>query len=80
MLFRSPPAIANDYVKMQAPKAMAIRPNGSRIAAETGATLAEAEAKALAKCADPNTPYFPCFLYAANDTVILPLRRTEARR
>jgi hypothetical protein len=70
------PDLARDYAKMHAPKAMAIRPTGPKITAETGATLAEAEAKALASCTDPDSPY-PCFLYAANDDVILPLRRTE---
>jgi hypothetical protein len=75
-VFDTPPALALDYVKMRAPKAMAIRPVGPKIAAESGATLAEAEAKALARCTDPDSPY-PCFLYAANDDVILPLRRTE---
>ena len=78
-LVSSPPAVASDYVAMRAPKAMAIRPSGQKIVAETGATLAEAEAKALAKCTDPDSP-FPCFLYASNNDVILPLRRTEARR
>jgi hypothetical protein len=62
---------------MQQPKAMAIRSGRVRIA--TGATLAEAEAKALASCNDDQSPY-PCFLYAANEKVVLPQRRTEAQR
>jgi uncharacterized caspase-like protein len=75
-LFSPAPKVATDYVKMRAPKAMAIGPQGSKIAAETGATLQEAQAKALSKCTDPDSPY-PCFIYAVNDTVILPQRRTE---
>jgi hypothetical protein len=58
---------------------MAIRPDGRpgpTLVAETGATAAEAQSKALAKCNDPDLPY-PCFLYAVNDAVILPQRRTE---
>jgi hypothetical protein len=74
--FDTPPSIAHDYVKMRSPKAMAIRPLGPKLTAESGATLAEAEAKALAKCTDPDSPY-PCFLYAENDNVVLPLRKTE---
>jgi hypothetical protein len=74
--FETPPSVAQDYVKMRSPKAMAIRPVGTKLTAETGATLAEAEAKALAKCTDPDSPY-PCFIYAQNDNVVLPQRRTE---
>jgi hypothetical protein len=77
--FETPPSIAHDYLKMRSPKAMAIRPSGPKLTAESGATLAEAEAKALAKCTDPDSPY-PCFLYAENDNVVLPLRRTEPRQ
>jgi hypothetical protein len=75
-LFELPPKKAIDYVKMRAPKAMAISAAGLKIEAETGATLQEAQAKALAKCNDPDSPY-PCFIYAVNDNVILPQRRTE---
>lgn len=78
-LFVTPPQKARDYLKMRAPKAMAIRPGSPSVTAETGATVAEAEAKALAKCTDPDSPY-PCFLYAVNDNVVLPLRRTEPGR
>ena len=66
------------YQTMQQPKAMALRP-GRRIKIATGATLAEAETKALASCNDDESP-FPCFLYAANEKVVLPQRRTEAQR
>jgi hypothetical protein len=75
-LFASPPKEALDYVAMGEPKAMAIRPSGPRIATATGSSLAQAEAQALAKCVDHDSP-FPCFLYAANQQTILPQRRTE---
>jgi hypothetical protein len=67
---------AHDYATLSAPKAMAIRALGPKFKVATGRTLAEAEAKALAACND-DAPY-PCILYAANDKVILPQRRTEA--
>ena len=75
-LFASPPKEAVDYVAMGEPKAMAIRPSGPRIAIATGSSLAQAEAQALAKCADHDSP-FPSFLYGANQQTILPQRRTE---
>jgi hypothetical protein len=75
-LYLEPPKEAHEYARMREPKAMAIRPLGPKVVVESAATLAEAEAKALAKCADPDSP-FPCFIYAANNQVILPQRRTE---
>jgi hypothetical protein len=77
--FRSDPqkdSALTGYSKLNGPKAMAIRPNASKIAVGTGDTVAEAEAKALAACNDPD-PAYPCFLYAVGDKVVLPLRRTE---
>ncbi len=78
-LFSSPPNEALEYAKMREPKAMAIRPAGPKIAIATGATLAEAEARALSQCSVADSP-FPCFLYAANQATILPQRRTEAQQ
>jgi hypothetical protein len=78
-LYATPPKAATDYAHMRGPKAMAIRTDGRpgpTLVAETGATAVEAQSKALAKCTDPDSPY-PCFLYAVNDTVVLPQRRTE---
>jgi hypothetical protein len=75
-LFADPPKEVRDYPRMREPKAMAIRPWDVKIFAESGATLVEAEAKVLAKCADPESA-FPCFIYAANNQTILPQRRTE---
>lgn len=65
-----------DYVGLAEPKAMAIH-SSPRVRIASGATLAEAEAKALAACNDAD-PAYPCFLYARNMQVVLPQRRTEA--
>ena len=77
-LFAVPPSEALEYARMREPKAMAIRPLGPKIAVATGGTLAEAEARALAQCSMPDSPY-PCFLYAANQATILAQRHTEAQ-
>ena len=77
-LFAAPPSEALEYARMREPKAMAIRPLGPKIAVATGGTLAEAEARALAQCSVPDSPY-PCFLYAANQATILAQRHTEAQ-
>jgi hypothetical protein len=78
-LFLRPPHEAIEYAGLRAPKAMAIRPLGPRIAIATAASLPEAEAEALARCTVPDSP-FPCFLYAVNDQTILPQRRTEPQQ
>ena len=78
-LYETTPKEANEYAAMREPKAMAIRPIGPKIAIAGGRTLAEAEAAALARCTDANSPY-PCFIYAANGQTILPQRRTEPTR
>jgi hypothetical protein len=64
------------YAALSAPKAMAIRPNGGRVNIATGASLTEAQSKALAACNDDLDPA-PCFVYAVNERVILDQRRTE---
>jgi hypothetical protein len=69
----------SSYGKLRGPKAMAIRPNGSRIMTATGKTVSEAESKALAACNESESA-FPCFLYVVNDKVVLPQRRTEPIR
>lgn len=66
------------YAAMPEPKAMAIH-SSPRVKVAGGASLAEAEAKALAACNDPD-PAYPCFIYARNGQVVLPQRRTEAHR
>jgi hypothetical protein len=81
-LYEKPPKEAQEYATMREPKAMAIRAtgkDGAKIAIAGGRTLAEAEALALARCTDPDSP-FPCFLYAVNGKTILPQRRTEPTR
>jgi hypothetical protein len=64
------------YSALSAPKAMAIRPNGGRVNIASGASLIEAQSKALAACND-DLNQFPCFVYAVNEQVILDQRRTE---
>ena len=78
-LYETPPKEAKEYATMREPKAMAIRPVGPKIVIAGGRTLPEAEAQALARCTDADSP-FPCFLYAANGQTILPERRTEPTR
>jgi hypothetical protein len=78
-LFVRPPSEAIEYAKMRQPKAMAIRPQGLKIAIATAASLPEAEAQALARCNEAGSP-FPCILYAANDQTILPQRHTEPQQ
>jgi len=68
-----------EYAKLPDPKAMAIAPSPVRIRVGTGSSVAEAEAKALAAC-NEDDPAYPCFVYAVNDRVVLPQRRTEASR
>jgi caspase domain-containing protein len=68
-----------EYAKLPDPKAMAIAPSPVRIRVGTGSSVAEAEAKALAAC-NEDDPAYPCFIYAVNDRVVLPQRRTEASR
>jgi hypothetical protein len=69
----------SEYPTLAQPKAMAIRPHGSRIYTAAGKTVVEAEGKALAACNVPESAY-PCFLYAVNDRVVLSQRRTEPGR
>jgi hypothetical protein len=78
-LFIRPPSEAIEYAKLRQPKAMAIRPQGLKIAIATAASLPEAEAQALARCNEAGSP-FPCILYAANDQTILPQRHTEPQQ
>ena len=72
----------NDYASLPAPKAVAIRAVHTHFSVISGAkSKAEAERRALADCkdSDPKTTY-PCFLYASDDLVVLPERRTEPSR
>ncbi|GJD47254.1 hypothetical protein AFCDBAGC_5147 [Methylobacterium cerastii] len=71
--------VVQRYGGMSEPKAMAVRPNGAIFTARNGAGVAEAEAAALTACNAKTSP-FPCFLYAVNNQVVLPQRRTEPTR
>jgi hypothetical protein len=71
--------ILEGYPKLKSPKAVAIRPTGARFITASGSSIADAEAKALAACNDADAST-PCLLYAVNDRVVLPQRRTEASR
>jgi hypothetical protein len=69
------------YFALGEPKAMTIHPWGF-LFISSGGTIKEAQETALAKCnADPRRKSRdgPCFLYAINNTVVLPERRTSAK-
>jgi hypothetical protein len=67
------------YANRAGPKAIALRTIlGAKIAVAGGRDLREAQANALRECNDEKVP-FPCFIYAVNNTVVLPQRITEAR-
>jgi hypothetical protein len=66
-----------DYATIAGPKALAIGAAPPRARIGVGKTDQEAQAKALSTCNDPPDSPFPCILYAVNDRVILPQRRTE---
>jgi uncharacterized caspase-like protein len=73
--------IVNGYLARKGQKAMAIRPSPGYIAVTSGhKSVAEAERKALEMCNGTKESPYPCFLYAVNNTVVLPQRRTEASR
>ncbi len=65
-----------NYAKMPAPKAMAIRSGGSKVAIARGKDKVEAQTKALAACTAPDDPY-PCFVYAIDNQVVLAQRKPE---
>jgi hypothetical protein len=71
--------VLTEYATLREAKAMAIAPSPPRIRVGTGASTAEAEAKALAACNEGDQAH-PCFIYAVNNRVVLPQRRTEASR
>jgi hypothetical protein len=69
------------YFALGEPKAMTIHPWGF-LFISTGRDIHEAEETALAKCnADPRRKSRdgPCFLYAIDNNVVLPERRTSAK-
>jgi hypothetical protein len=73
--------IVSAYLARKGQKAMAIRPSPGAVAVSYGAkSIIEAERKALEVCNGTKESPYPCFLYAVNNTVVLPQRRTEPRR
>jgi hypothetical protein len=69
------------YFALGEPKAMTIHPWGF-LFISSGGTIKEAEETALARCnADPRRKSRdgPCFLYAIDNSVVLPERRTIAK-
>jgi hypothetical protein len=68
--------IVRGYDQLSQPKAMAVKLVPPRYVSATGATLHDAEQKALADCnlISGGT----CMLYAVNDTIVLPDRKTRA--
>jgi uncharacterized caspase-like protein len=73
--------LVNSYPKFKGHKAMAIRPGPLVLFVYKQAkSAAEAERKALAGCNALKESAYPCFVYAVDNTVILPQRRTEASR
>ena len=54
---------------------MAVKPGPAKYISATGSTVKEAEQKALAEC--NQLPGLPCMLYAVDDLVVLPQRKTD---
>lgn len=65
---------ARGYSWLPTPKAMAIKINPARYISATGATVAEAQRKALQECNQISGS--PCLVYAVDDTIVLPKRIT----
>jgi hypothetical protein len=66
---------ANQYPQLPMPKAMAIKAFPPRHVSATGATVAEAQRKALQDCNQISGS--TCFLYAVDDAIVLPKRLTS---
>ena len=66
---------ANKYSQLPMPKAMAIKAFPPRHVSATGATVAEAQRKALQDCNQISGS--TCFLYAVDDAIVLPKRLTS---
>jgi hypothetical protein len=75
-LFSGTEEALTSYASLAAPKAMVIRPKGTRVRTATGASPAEAQSKALAACND-DLDFMPCFVYAVDERVVIDQRRTE---
>ena len=69
------------YPSIKGNKAIALRLAPSFMSVAVGAkSAAAAEKQALEGCNGKVDSPFPCFLYAVNDRVVLPQRRTEPRQ
>jgi len=68
--------IARGYDVLSRPKAMAVKLVPPRYISATGPTLHDAEQKALMDCNAISGGR--CMLYAVNDTIVLPDRKTQA--
>jgi uncharacterized caspase-like protein len=68
--------IIRGYDLLSQPKAMAVKLAPPRYISATGATLHDAEQKALSDCNAISGSR--CMLYAVNDTIVLPDRKTQA--
>ena len=66
--------VLRKFELLPAPKALALKTIPARFVSATGETLAEAEGKALADC--NKIQGTPCVLYATNDSIVLPQRKT----
>jgi hypothetical protein len=67
--------IVRSYDILGKPKAMAVKLSPPRYVSAAGGTIREAQQKALADC--NQIAGTPCMLYAEDDTIVLPQRKTE---
>jgi len=74
------PRVSSDIIRgyelLPQPKAMAVKTVPVSYFSATGATLHDAQQKALSDC--NSIPGARCLLYAVNDTIVLPDRKTKA--
>ena len=74
------PRVSSDIVRsydlLSQPKAMAVKLVPPRYVSATGATVHDAQQKALSDCNSISGGR--CILYAVNDTIVLPDRKTQA--
>jgi len=68
--------VVSKYYLLSQPKAMAVKLVPPRYISASGSTLHDAEQKALSDCNSISGQR--CMLYAANDMIVLPQRKTEA--
>ena len=68
--------VVRGYDQLSQPKAMAVKLSPPRYISATGATLHDAQQKALSDC--NSIAGSRCMLYAVNDTIVLPDRKTQA--